>query len=104
MTAIAAATCALSLAFRSRCVTLQPRVVRAIMNPRRRFWGNRVRFRTLVAQCAAASLSLSLLATAASAEGVVFDSLDGVTSSAAFAGGIDPVISATFTPKLLPFA
>jgi hypothetical protein len=61
-----------------------------------------MRFRTLVAPCAAASLSLSLLATAASAEGVVFDSLDGVTSSAAFAGGIDPVISATFSTEASP--
>jgi hypothetical protein len=49
--------------------------------------GNRMRFRTLVAMCAAASFSLSVLATAASADGAVFDSLDGVTSSAAFAGG-----------------
>jgi hypothetical protein len=30
------------------------------------------------------------------ATGVVFDSLDGVTSSSAFAGGIDPVMSGTF--------
>ena len=44
--------------------------------------GTRMRFRTLVATCAAASLSLSALATAASSHGVVFDSLDGVTSSA----------------------
>ncbi len=87
----------------ARCVTLQPRVVRAMMNPAASFlWGNRMRFRTLVAPCAAASLSLSLLATAASAEGVVFDSLDGVTSSAAFAGGIDPVISATFNTEASP--
>ncbi len=61
-----------------------------------------MRFRTLVAPCAAASLSLSALATAASANGVIFDSLDGVTSSAAFAGGIDPVISGTFSTKAAP--
>jgi hypothetical protein len=54
-----------------------------------------MRFRTLVATFAV-SLSLSALATAASADGVLFDSLGGATSSAAFAGGIDPVISATF--------
>jgi hypothetical protein len=41
-----------------------------------------MRFRTLVATCAAVSFSLSALATAASANGVVFDSLDGVTSNA----------------------
>ena len=61
-----------------------------------------MRFLTLLATCAAASLSLSALATAATAEGVVFDSLDGVTSSAAFAGGIDPVISATFNTGTVP--
>ena len=61
-----------------------------------------MRFRTLVAQCAAASLSLSALATAASANGIVFDSLDGVTSSAAFAGGINSVISGTFNTKAAP--
>ncbi|HEY5206833.1 MAG TPA: PEP-CTERM sorting domain-containing protein [Roseiarcus sp.] len=59
-----------------------------------------MRFRTFVATCAAASLSV--LATSASAEGVVFDSLGGVTSSAAFAGGIDPVISATFNTGTAP--
>jgi hypothetical protein len=61
-----------------------------------------MRFRTLVATCAAASFSLSALATAASVDGVVFDSLDGVTSGAAFAGGIDPVISGTFNTKAAP--
>jgi hypothetical protein len=45
---------------------------------------------------------LSALATAAAAEGVVFDSLDAVTSSAAFAGGIDPAISATFNTGTVP--
>ena len=47
-------------------------------------------------------MSLSALATAASANGIVFDSLDGVTSSAAFAGGIDSVISGTFNTKAAP--
>ncbi len=61
-----------------------------------------MRFRTLVATWAAASLSLSALATAASANGIVFDSLDGVTSSAAFAGGIESVISGTFNTKAAP--
>ena len=61
-----------------------------------------MRFRTLVATCAAASLSLSALATAASANEIVFDSLDGVTSSAAFAGGIESVISGTFNTKAAP--
>lgn len=51
-----------------------------------------MRFRTLVATCA---VSLSL-ASVASADSVLFDSLGGETSSAAFAGGIDPVMSATF--------
>ena len=61
-----------------------------------------MRFRTWVATCAAAFLPLSALATAASANGVVFDSLDGVTSSAAFAGGIESVISGTFSTKAAP--
>jgi len=61
-----------------------------------------MRFRTLVATCAAASLSLSALATAASANGIVFDSLDGGTSSAAFAGGVESVISGTFNTKAAP--
>jgi hypothetical protein len=61
-----------------------------------------MRFRTLVATWAGASLSLSALATAASANGIVFDSLDGVTSSAAFAGGIESVISGTFNTKAAP--
>jgi hypothetical protein len=61
-----------------------------------------MRFRTLVATWAAASFSLSVLATAASANGIVFDSLDGVTSSAAFAGGIESVISGTFNTKAAP--
>jgi hypothetical protein len=61
-----------------------------------------MRFRTLVATCAAASLSLSALATAALAKGVVFDSLDGLTSSAAFAGGVESVISGTFNTKAAP--
>jgi PEP-CTERM motif len=61
-----------------------------------------MRFRTLVATCAAAYFSLTALDTAASAHGIVFDSLDGVTSSAAFAGGIDSVISGTFNTKAGP--
>ena len=61
-----------------------------------------MRFRTLVAASAAASLSLSALATAALANGVVFDSLDGGTSSAAFAGGVESVISGTFNTKAAP--
>jgi hypothetical protein len=47
-------------------------------------------------------LSLSALATAASANGVVFNSLDSPTSSAAFAGGIEPVMSATFDTGAAP--
>ena len=62
--------------------------------------GNRMRFRTFVATCAAASFSL--FALAASASSVVFDSLDGVTSSAAFTGWIDPVISGTFNTETTP--
>jgi hypothetical protein len=58
-----------------------------------------MRFRTLVAASAAASLSLSALATAASARNVFFDSLNGETAPAAYAGGIDPVMSATFNTK-----
>ena len=69
-------------------VTLQLPVARVMMKRGWFSWGNRMRFRTLVATCAAVSVSLSALATAASAHGVVFDSLDGLTSSAAFAGGI----------------
>ena len=61
-----------------------------------------MRFRTLVATWATASLSLSALATAASAKGIVFDSLDGVTTSAAFAGGIESVISGTFNTNAAP--
>ena len=61
-----------------------------------------MRSRTFVATCAAATLSLSALATAASAGSVVFGSLNDVTSSAAFAGGIDPAISATFNTKVTP--
>jgi hypothetical protein len=61
-----------------------------------------MRSRTFVATCAAASLSLSALATAASAGSVVFGSLDGVTSSAAFAGGIEPIISGTFNTEATP--
>jgi hypothetical protein len=61
-----------------------------------------MRFRVLVATWAAASFSLSALATPASANGIVFDSLNGVTSSAAFAGGIESVISGSFNTKAAP--
>ena len=61
-----------------------------------------MRFRTLVAQCAAASLLLSALATAASANGIVFDSLDGVTSSAAFAGVPIPTKPPVFNGMIAP--
>jgi hypothetical protein len=47
-------------------------------------------------------LSLSALATAASAASVVFDSLNGATSRPAFAGGIDPIISGTFNTEGTP--
>ena len=83
-------------------VTLQLPVARVMMKRGWFSWGNRMRFRTLVATCAAVSVSLSALATAASANGIVFDSLDGGTSSAAFAGGVESVISGTFNTKAAP--
>jgi len=61
-----------------------------------------MRFRKLVATWAAASLSLSALATTASAGSVLFDSLGGVISSGAYAGWIDPVISGTFHTEAAP--
>jgi hypothetical protein len=61
-----------------------------------------MRFRTLVAASAAASLSLSALATAASARNVLFDSLGGVISSGAYTGWIDPTISGTFNTEATP--
>jgi PEP-CTERM motif len=61
-----------------------------------------MRFRTLVATRAAVFLSLSALATTASADSVLFDSLDGPTSSAAFAGGVESVMSATFDSGAAP--
>jgi hypothetical protein len=66
------------------------------------YWGNRMRFRTLVATCAAAFLPLAVLATTASAGSVLFDSLDGVMMSGAYAGWIDPVISGTFNTEATP--
>ena len=83
-------------------VTLQLPVARVMMKRGWFSWGNRMRFRTLVATCAAVSVSLSAFATAASAHSVLFDSLGGATSSAAFAGGIDPVMSATFDTGAAP--
>jgi PEP-CTERM motif len=53
--------------------------------------------RVFAATCVAASLSVSALSKTASATGVLFDSLDSAASSAAYAGGIDPVMSATFS-------
>jgi hypothetical protein len=61
-----------------------------------------MRFRTLVAACAAAFLSLPVLATTPSAGSVLFDSLGGVISSGAYAGWIDPVISGTFNTEATP--
>jgi hypothetical protein len=61
-----------------------------------------MRFRTFFAACAAAFLSLSAFARTASAGGVLFDSLDGVISSGAYAGWIDPVISGTFDTEATP--
>ena len=61
-----------------------------------------MRFRTLIATCAAAFFSLPVLATSASAGSVLFDSLDGVISGGAYAGGIDPVISGTFSTAATP--
>jgi hypothetical protein len=64
--------------------------------------GNRMRFRILVATWAAASISLSAVATPALANGIVFDGLNGVASSAAFAGGTESVISGSFKTKAAP--
>jgi hypothetical protein len=62
-----------------------------------------MRSRTLVAWCSATVvLSLIALASSASASTAIFDSLDGATSSAAFAGGIEPVISGTFNTGSSP--
>jgi hypothetical protein len=61
-----------------------------------------MRFRTFIATCAAAFFSLPVLATSASAGSVLFDSLDGVISGGAYAGGIDPVISGTFSTEATP--
>ena len=57
-----------------------------------------MRSRTLVASCSGAIiLSLVAFASPIWAGTVVFDSLNGVTSSAAYAGGIAPIMSATFS-------
>src|ERR1700733_6161256 len=64
--------------------------------------GNRMRFQTFVATCAAAFLSLPVLATTASAGSALFDSLGGVISSGAYAGWIDPVISTVFNTEATP--
>jgi hypothetical protein len=63
---------------------------------------NCMQFKNFFATWVAAFFPLSALATAASANGIVFDSLGGVTSSAAFAGGIDSIISGTFNTKSAP--
>jgi high-affinity nickel permease len=61
-----------------------------------------MRFRTFVATCAAAFLSLPVLTTTASAGSVLFDSLGGVISSGAYAGWVGPVISGTFNIEATP--
>ncbi len=47
-------------------------------------------------------LALPVLATTSSARGVLFNSLNGTMTSAAFAGGIEPVMSATFSTGATP--
>lgn len=62
-----------------------------------------MRCRALVASCSGAIvLSLIAFASPAWAGTVIFDSLKGTTSSAAYAGGIDPVMSATFSTGASP--
>jgi hypothetical protein len=61
-----------------------------------------MRFCTTAAACATVSSFLSMLASPVSAGAVIFDSLDSATSSAAFAAGIDPVMSATFNTGATP--
>jgi hypothetical protein len=46
--------------------------------------------------------SLIAFSSPAWAGAVIFDSLDGATSSSAFAGGIDPVMSGSFTTGVAP--
>lgn len=75
----------------------------AIMNYAASFYqGNRMRSRTIFAACSTAVLALSALAWPALASESTFDSLDGATSSAAYASGIDPVMSATFSTGATP--
>jgi hypothetical protein len=61
-----------------------------------------MRFRTFVAACATAFLSLPVLATTPSTGSVLFDSLSGVISNGAYAGWIDPAISGTFNTEATP--
>jgi hypothetical protein len=52
--------------------------------------------------CSTTVLALSALVRPALASESIFDSLDGATSSAAYADGIDPVMSATFSTGATP--
>jgi hypothetical protein len=61
-----------------------------------------MRSRTIFAGCLSAALALSALAWPALATESIFDSLNGATSSAAYAGAIDPVMSATFSTGASP--
>jgi hypothetical protein len=62
-----------------------------------------MRSQILVASCCGAIiLSLVAFASPARAGTVIFDSLNGVTSSAAYAGGIDSIMSATFNTGASP--
>ena len=61
-----------------------------------------MRSRTILAACSTAVVALGAIAWPAWANESIFDSLHGATSSAAYAGGIDPVMSATFSTGATP--
>ena len=58
--------------------------------------------RTIFAACLTAVVALSSLVRPAVASKGIFDSLDGATSSAAYADGTDPAMSATFSTGATP--
>jgi hypothetical protein len=61
-----------------------------------------MQFRSGVTAGVATVFSLIVFVSPAWATAVVFDSLDGVTSSSAFVGAIDPVMSGTFNTGATP--
>ena len=61
-----------------------------------------MRSRSTFATRLMAALALNALAWPALATETIFDSLNGATSSAAYAGGIDPLMSATFSTRASP--